>query len=200
MNLHNAILADSSGLLALVNKKDAFHQAVKPFATANLLVSSLNPNVQNYPYQPMRVLFLFRSAKSRGRSLLGQCHFAVRLARDLARVFGGQPQSHKTASPSQCNGILPQPNEHKVCLYRTWFFVRAMLIIVLANKGAWREKAAKIGLYGCFGVNHDAVVKALDETLWCVKKTPSRYKLEQWRALEANVVGNLALQKPLGVV
>jgi uncharacterized protein len=40
MNLHNAILADSSGLLALVNKKDAYHEAVKPFATANLLVSS----------------------------------------------------------------------------------------------------------------------------------------------------------------
>jgi uncharacterized protein len=40
MNLHNAILADSSGLLALVNKKDAYHEAVKPFATANLLVPS----------------------------------------------------------------------------------------------------------------------------------------------------------------
>jgi hypothetical protein len=40
MNLHNAILAGSSGILALVNKKDAFHEAVKPFATANLLVSS----------------------------------------------------------------------------------------------------------------------------------------------------------------
>jgi uncharacterized protein len=40
MNLQNAILADSSGILALVNKKDAHHEAVKPFATANLLVSS----------------------------------------------------------------------------------------------------------------------------------------------------------------
>ena len=30
----------TSGLLALLNKKDAFHEAVKPFATANLLVSS----------------------------------------------------------------------------------------------------------------------------------------------------------------
>jgi uncharacterized protein len=40
VNLVNAVLADSSGLLALINKKDAFHEAVKPFATANLLVSS----------------------------------------------------------------------------------------------------------------------------------------------------------------
>jgi predicted nucleic acid-binding protein len=40
MNLHNAILVDSSGILALVNKKDAFHEAVKPFATTNLLVST----------------------------------------------------------------------------------------------------------------------------------------------------------------
>jgi uncharacterized protein len=40
MNLQGGILADTSGLLALLNKKDAFHEAVKPFATANLLVSS----------------------------------------------------------------------------------------------------------------------------------------------------------------
>jgi uncharacterized protein len=40
VNLINAILADTSGLLALLNKKDAHHEAVKPFATANLLVSS----------------------------------------------------------------------------------------------------------------------------------------------------------------
>ncbi len=40
MNFTNAILADSSGLLALINKNDAHHEAVKPFATANLLVSS----------------------------------------------------------------------------------------------------------------------------------------------------------------
>jgi uncharacterized protein len=40
LNFINAVLADSSGLLALLNKKDAHHEAVKPFATANLLVSS----------------------------------------------------------------------------------------------------------------------------------------------------------------
>ena len=40
MNFNNAILADSSGLLALINKNDAHHEVVKPFATAKLLVSS----------------------------------------------------------------------------------------------------------------------------------------------------------------
>ncbi|MEY4530421.1 MAG: hypothetical protein RLZZ156_1142 [Deinococcota bacterium] len=40
MNLKNAILADTSALLALLNKKDMNHEAVKPFATAKLLVSS----------------------------------------------------------------------------------------------------------------------------------------------------------------
>ncbi len=40
MNLQGGILADTSGLLALLNKKDAFHEAVKPFAMSNLLVSS----------------------------------------------------------------------------------------------------------------------------------------------------------------
>jgi uncharacterized protein len=40
MNLQDGILADTSGLLALLNKKDAFHEVVKPFAAANLLVSS----------------------------------------------------------------------------------------------------------------------------------------------------------------
>ena len=40
MNWVNAILADSSGLLALLNTKDTHHAEVKPFARANLLVSS----------------------------------------------------------------------------------------------------------------------------------------------------------------
>ena len=40
MNLSNAILADSSGLLALLNVDDLEHQAVRLFANANLIVPS----------------------------------------------------------------------------------------------------------------------------------------------------------------
>lgn len=40
MNLSNAILADSSGLLALLNRNDLEHEAVRQFANANLIVPS----------------------------------------------------------------------------------------------------------------------------------------------------------------
>ena len=48
MNLKNVILADTSALLALLNKKDVYYETVKPFATANLLVSSTVLCVFNY--------------------------------------------------------------------------------------------------------------------------------------------------------
>ncbi len=40
MNLNDAILADSSGLLALLNRNDIEHAAVRPLANANLIVPS----------------------------------------------------------------------------------------------------------------------------------------------------------------